>query len=170
MKYEDALEYINNTLRFGSRPGLERIRILLEKLGNPHKKLKFFHVAGTNGKGSVAAFLSYGLIEAGYKTATFTSPYIDKFNERIKINFKDITDNDIVFLLKKIKPAVEEMISEGTEHPTEFELVTAMAFLHYFYKNVDYVVLEVGLGGRYDATNIIENPLYCVMTRIGMDH
>lgn len=170
MNYNEALTYIHKTLKFGIKLGLENIRVLLELLGNPHKNLHFIHIAGTNGKGSTAAFINSILIEAGYKTGLFTSPYIQRFTERIKINNNEISENNICHLTKIVKDKVKQMIRLGYNHPTEFEIVTAIAFLYYSQNNCDIVVLETGLGGRFDSTNIIEAPLACVITSISYDH
>ena len=166
MTYTEALDYISSTERFGSRPGLERITELLEKLGNPHKGMKFIHIAGTNGKGSCAAMLSSVMKAAGYKTGLFTSPYIFRFNERMQINGRQIEDEALAQVVEKVKPAAEAM----EDHPTEFELMTAAALLWYRQENCDIVVLEVGLGGRFDATNIIDAPEAAVIMNIGLDH
>jgi len=166
MTYKEALDYISSTERFGSRPGLERISELLEKLNNPHKGMKFVHIAGTNGKGSCAAMLSGILKAAGYRTGLFTSPYIFRFNERMQINGHQIEDDELAEIVEKVKPAAEAM----EDHPTEFELMTAAAFLWYKQQRCDIVVLEVGLGGRFDATNVIDCPEAAVIMNIGLDH
>src|SRR3989338_2287631 len=141
--------------------GLERIESLLKKLGNPEKKLKCIHVAGTNGKGSVCAMISSILVDAGYKVGMYTSPHLKKFNERIRINDKLISDEDIINYYLKVKKCVKNQ--------SFFEITTAMAFLYFAEKNVDFAVLEVGLGGRLDATNVV-NPLVSVITNIGLEH
>ena len=166
MTYKEALEYISSVERFGSRPGLSRITELLERLGAPHKGMKFVHIAGTNGKGSCAAMTASVLKTAGYKTGLFTSPYIFRFNERMQINGKQIEDDVLAEIVEKVKPAAESM----EDHPTEFELMTAAALLWYKQENCDIVVLEVGLGGRFDATNIIDAPEAAVIMNIGLDH
>jgi len=170
MNYEEALEYIHGALKFGSKLGLHNIRVLLELMGNPHKKLKFVHVAGTNGKGSTVAFISSILIEAGYKTGIFVSPYIERFTERIKINNQEIPGADLARITGFVKEKVDIMVQRGENHPTEFEIVTAMAFQYYYENNCDVVVLEVGLGGRLDSTNVIDTPLASVITTISYDH
>ncbi|QIB26782.1 bifunctional folylpolyglutamate synthase/dihydrofolate synthase [Caloranaerobacter azorensis] len=170
MNYKEALEYIHGTRKFGSKLGLENIRILLDLLGNPHKGLKIIHVAGTNGKGSTSSYISTILTESGYKVGLFTSPYLERFTERIKINGKEIEHERLAQITSKVKEKVEEMVRKGYNHPTEFEIVTAIAFVYYREERVDFVVLEVGLGGRYDSTNIIENPLVSVITPISLDH
>ena len=166
MTYKEALDYISSVERFGSRPGLSRVTELLEKLGQPHKGMKFVHIAGTNGKGSCAAMMASVLKTAGYKTGLFTSPYIFRFNERMQINGKQIDDEVLAEIVEKVKPAAESM----EDHPTEFELMTAAALLWYKQENCDIVVLEVGLGGRFDATNIIDAPEAAVIMNIGLDH
>lgn len=170
MKYEDALNYINDKEKFGSRLGLETIGRLLELLGSPHKKLKHIHVAGTNGKGSTSSYLSNILKEAGYKVGLFTSPYIERFNERIQINNEDIRDEALGSITGEIKEKISIMLEEGYDHPTTFEIITAIAFEYFYQEGVDYVVLEVGLGGRHDSTNIIDKSLLSVITTIDIDH
>ena len=166
MDYKEAMEYIDGTLWFGSKPGLERVEELLRRLGDPQKGLKFVHIAGTNGKGSCAAMLSSVLRAAGYRTGLFTSPYLFRFNERMQINGEEISNEALTRLIGKIKPQAEAM----DEHPTEFELITAAAMLWYKEERCDIVVLEVGLGGRLDATNIIDTPEAAVIMNIGLDH
>ncbi|MGB4588175.1 MAG: folylpolyglutamate synthase/dihydrofolate synthase family protein, partial [Clostridiaceae bacterium] len=170
MNYNEALNYIEGTLKFGSILGLERIGKLLELLGNPEKKLKFVHVAGTNGKGSTVAFLSSILIEAGYKVGMYTSPGLHRFNDRIRVNNHDIEDERLAEITGIVKEKIDLMISENMESPTEFEIVTAIAFLYYLEMSCDIVVLEVGLGGRLDSTNIIPAPLVSIITTIDYDH
>lgn len=169
MTYDNALEYIHSFLKFGSKPGLERILALLDELGNPQKNLRIVHVAGTNGKGSVSTMLSNIFIADGKKTGLFTSPYIVDFCERIQVNGEMIPHEKLASLTEKIKPIVEKLNSEGIE-PTEFEIITAMAFDYYYQENCDIVVLEVGLGGLLDSTNVIEKPLASVITSISFDH
>ncbi len=169
MTYDNALEYIHSFLKFGSKPGLERIEALLTKLGNPQKNLRIVHVAGTNGKGSVSTMLSEIFRAEGKKTGLFTSPYIVDFCERIQIDGEMIPHEKLALLTGKIKPIVAELNSEGIE-PTEFEIITAMAFDYYNAEKCDIVVLEVGLGGLLDSTNVIEKPLASVITSISFDH
>ena len=169
MTYDNALEYIHSFLKFGSKPGLERILALLEKLGNPQKNLRIVHVAGTNGKGSVSTMLSNIFIADGKKTGLFTSPYIVDFCERIQVNGEMIPHEKLAEETAKIIPIVEELNSVGLE-PTEFEIITAMAFDYYYQENCDIVVLEVGLGGLLDSTNVVEKPLASVITSISFDH
>lgn len=170
MNYNDALSYINDKGRFGSRLGLGSIGKLLQLLGNPQDELKHIHIGGTNGKGSTSSFLSHGLRTAGYKVGLFSSPYIERFNERIQINGLDIPDETLGRLTSLIEEKSNIMIEEGLEHPTTFEIITAIAFMYFKEEDVDYVVLEVGLGGRFDSTNIIKPPLASVITTIDYDH
>ena len=166
MDYKEALAYIGGVEFFGSKPGLTRIRELLEKLGDPQKQLRFIHIAGTNGKGSCAAMTASVLKAAGYKTGLYTSPYLYRFNERMQINGRQIEDDALAEIVSRVKPAAEAM----ADHPTEFELMTAAALLWYAQEKCDVVVLEVGLGGRFDATNIIDAPEAAVIMNIGLDH
>ncbi|HOV25321.1 MAG TPA: folylpolyglutamate synthase/dihydrofolate synthase family protein [Pseudobacteroides sp.] len=170
MNYTEALDYIHGTLKFGVKLGLENITELLRLMGDPHKNLKFVHVAGTNGKGSTVAFISSILMESGYKTGIYTSPYLERFTERIKIGSEEISENDVARITAFVKEKVQELIKNGGNHPTEFEIVTAIAFQYFFEKNCDIVVLEVGLGGRFDSTNVIDCPLAAVITTISYDH
>ncbi len=170
MDYSEALKYIHSTYKFGSKLGLDNIKTLLAKLGNPEKSLKVIHVAGTNGKGSVCSMLQSVLSAAGYKTGLYTSPYIQRFNERIRINETMIPDDDLAVMTMKVKTAVDEMLAEGHTHPTEFEVVTAIGLLYFNQQKTDIVVLEVGLGGRGDSTNVIDEPLAAVITPVDYDH
>ncbi|WIV11445.1 folylpolyglutamate synthase/dihydrofolate synthase family protein [Proteiniborus sp. MB09-C3] len=170
MNYREAIEYIHGTKKFGSKLGLDNIRELLGLLGNPHNDLKFIHVAGTNGKGSTSSFIANILVEGGYKVGLFTSPYLEVFNERMRINNQDIDDDSLAKITLKVKEKVDVMLAKGMTHPTEFEIVTAIAMQYYKEENVDFVVLEVGLGGRFDSTNVIESSLASVITTISMDH
>ncbi|NJJ34423.1 bifunctional folylpolyglutamate synthase/dihydrofolate synthase [Clostridioides difficile] len=170
MKYEEALEYISQTNKFGIRLGLENIGKLLELLGNPQETLNIIHVAGTNGKGSVCSFVSNILRECGYKVGLYTSPYLETFTERIRVNGENIPQDDVVRIIELIKEKIDIMVEQGYAYPTEFEVVTAMAFYYYSEQNVDFVALEVGLGGRYDATNIITKSLVSVIASISLDH
>lgn len=170
MTYEEAIAFIHGTYKFGSKLGLDNIKTLLELLGSPEKSLKFIHVAGTNGKGSTCAFIHSVLIEAGYKTGLYTSPFIETFNERIRVNHELISSDALALLTDKVKTQIEVMIANGYNHPTEFEVVTAIAMLYYQMHACDVVVLEVGLGGRLDATNAIDTPLVSVLTPLDYDH
>ncbi len=166
MIYKDAENYVHSLLKFGIKPGLERINELLSLCGNPQGDLRFVHVAGTNGKGTTSTFIANILSEAGYKTGLFTSPYVKDFLERIQINGAPVSKRTFSSAVEKVKNAVEKM----DEQPTEFEVITAAAMLCYKKENCDIVVLEVGLGGRFDATNIIDTPLCSVITSISLDH
>ena len=170
MDYQEVTDFINKAKKFGSRLDLTRITKLCELLENPQEKCKFIHVAGTNGKGSVSVTLSNILMEAGFKTGLYTSPFLYEFNERIQIDGMPISDDDLRRMMEKVADATNKMIEMGEEHPTEFELITALAFLYFAEQKCDVVVLEVGLGGRLDATNIIENPLVSVITSVSFDH
>lgn len=170
MKYNEALEYIHGTYKFGSKLGLDNIRRLLEKLGNPQDGLDIIHVAGTNGKGSTCAFISSVLSEAGNKVGLYTSPYLEVFNERIQINGNLIEDERLAELTHRVKEKVEILLSEGNAHPTEFEIVTAIAFCYFKEEKVDFLILEVGMGGRLDATNVIEKSLVSVIVPLALDH
>jgi dihydrofolate synthase/folylpolyglutamate synthase len=170
MNYEEALSYINDQEKFGSNLRLDTIRKLLELLGNPHKDLKCIHIAGTNGKGSTSSYIATMLKEAGYKVGLFTSPYLERFNERIAINGEDIPNGRLAEITEKVKDKIEIMIQKEYEHPTTFEIVTAIGFVYFKEENVDYVVLEVGLGGRLDATNVIDESLLSIITTIDYDH
>ena len=169
MTYEKAVEKINSLLRFGMQPGLERIEKLLLRLGSPQNHLSFVHVAGTNGKGSTCTMISSVLCSAGYKTGLFLSPFVTEFRERIQVSGEMIPKEKLAGLLEIVMPLVEQMAKDG-EVVTEFELITTLALLWFREENCDIVVLEVGLGGRFDATNIIKTPLVSVITHISFDH
>ena len=169
MTYNEAVEKINSLLVFGSKPGLERVSELVQRIGSPDKKLKFVHVAGTNGKGSVCAGVSSVLTEAGYKTGLFISPFVIEFRERFQINGEMIPYQTLADIVTEIFPVVEKMKSEG-KIITEFEMVLAVALKWYEMEHCDVVVLETGLGGRFDATNIIDTPLASVIMSISLDH
>lgn len=169
MTYEESVNYIHSRLRFGMKPGLERIFKLLEKLGKPQDELEFVHIAGTNGKGSTAAMLSSVFSVSGKKTGLFTSPYITDFRERISVNGEMIPKSSLAEIVSYIAPIVNEMEQNG-EIITEFELITALAFCYFKNENCGIVVLETGLGGRFDSTNVIKAPLASVITKISLDH
>lgn len=170
MNYKEALEFIHGAYKFGSKLGLDNIRELLKRLKNPQKELKIIHIAGTNGKGSTASFINQILLEAGYSVGLFTSPYLETFNERIRVNNVLIKEDELARGVEKIKLAIDSMVKDGYNHPTEFEIVTALGFLYFLDKKVDVVVLEVGLGGRFDATNIIDESIASIITSISKDH
>ena len=166
MNYEEALNYIHAVQWAGHKPGLTRTRTLLSALGNPHEQLKFIHVAGTNGKGSTCAMLASVLRAAGYKTGLYTSPYIFRFNERMQINGAPIPDDTLSALVEELRPLADRM----ADPPTEFELVTAIGLTWFAREMCDIVVCEVGMGGEFDATNVIPAPEAAVLTNIGLDH
>lgn len=170
MTREEVMNFIDNSKKFGSRLELVRVEKLCELLGNPQDKLNCIHIAGTNGKGSTSVFIHNILVDAGYNTGLYTSPFIYEFNERIQINNTPILDSDLTEIMTEVSDKVSVMLQEGYEHPTEFELITAAAFLYFERKKCDYVVLEVGLGGTFDATNIIKNSLLSVIVSISLDH
>jgi len=170
MTYDQALAFLESTHTFGSKLGLSRISALCDHLGNPEDKLKFVHIAGTNGKGSTAAYISSILMKAGYRTGCFTSPYIQRFTERITVNGEEISTDDITRYTEMIMRRIEIMQAKGIEHPTAFELYTAMCFLHFVDQGCDIVVLETGLGGSIDSTNVIKSKEAAVITNIGYDH
>jgi len=166
MTYTEALQFIHSVSWRGSMPGLSRITELCRRMGDPQRSLHCIHIAGTNGKGSTAAYLTAVLRAAGYKVGTFTSPYVRTFNERIAIDGKPVSNYLLAKAVEAAKPHAEAM----EDRPTEFELITAVGFEVFRRKKVDVVVLEVGLGGRYDSTNIITAPLCSVITGIAFDH
>ena len=170
MNKEEVMSFIDSSTKFGSRLELTRIKKLCELLGNPQKDLKCIHIAGTNGKGSTSVFINNILLDAGFSVGLYTSPYIYEFNERIQLNNTPIADSEFVDVMNEVSEQVKVMLEEGYEHPTEFELITAAAFLYFKQKECDYVVLEVGLGGTFDATNIIESPILSVIASISKDH
>jgi dihydrofolate synthase / folylpolyglutamate synthase len=169
MSYNEVVNLIETTMKFGCRPGLERTAKLLDFLGNPHKKLKLIHVAGTNGKGSTTAMMANILSSAGYRTGMYISPHLYRNTERMTIDGKEITEEDFVKYAMEVMAMVKLMREKGLEEPTQFEMYTAMAFLYFESKKVDFAVIEVGLGGRYDATNVID-PTLAVITSISYDH
>lgn len=171
MSYEEAaIRYIKSTPKFGGKPGLSRLKFLLVALGNPHRKLKYIHIAGTNGKGSTAAFISSILMEAGYRVGIFTSPSIQRYSERIRVNNTEIPLSDMARIIERTKRIVEQMKQHQEDDTNEFELLTMIAFQYFNEQKCDIVVLETGLGGRIDATNIINTPEVAVITTINYDH
>lgn len=166
MTYEEALSYIHSICWKGSKLGLDRTRELLGKLDDPQKELKFIHIAGTNGKGSTAAMLSSILEEAGYRVGLYTSPFINRFNERMQVNHQPIPDEELAALTEYVRPHADAM----ADSPTEFELITALAMVWFARQKCDIVVLEVGMGGELDSTNIIDVPEAAVIAAMGMDH
>jgi dihydrofolate synthase/folylpolyglutamate synthase len=167
--YKEAREYIQSKAKFGSNLGLERTEKLLELLGNPHKRLKCIHIAGTNGKGSTTAMISAVLKECGYKVGMYTSPYIEEFEERIQINGENIDKTDLSYIITKISDVVEKVENMGYGNPTEFEIITVAMFYYFCLKEVDFAVIEVGLGGRLDSTNVLD-PILSIITSISYDH
>lgn len=184
MNYPEALAYLQSALSFGIKPGLERMLELSRYLGRPEQKLRVFHLAGTNGKGSTSSYLTHILASGGYRVGWFTSPYLERFTERIRVlsgaadlaaydrdgQVGEIDEIDFARIMSKISQAVTDMLATGQEHPTEFELITAAAMLWFAEQNCDYVVLETGLGGRLDATNICNQPEAVIITSLGYDH
>lgn len=166
MNYNDALNYIHQIPKFCRPLGNANLKKLLGVLENPQDKLKFIHIAGTNGKGSTAAMIAEILKKSGYKTGLFTSPFLEVFNERIRINGESIADNDLAEYTSRVRRAMEE----NEAHVSEFAFVTAAAFLYFYERQCDFVVLEVGMGGRLDATNVISDSLVSVICKIGIDH
>lgn len=164
--YEEALKYINDFTWSASRLGLDRTRELLKRLGDPQKKLHFIHVAGTNGKGSTCAMTERILREAGYRTGLYPSPYIEDFRERIQVNGEYIIEESLIEITDMVASAADDM----ADHPSQFELITAIGMLYFVRQNCDFVVLEVGMGGTLDSTNVIDAPEVAVITNIGLDH
>lgn len=180
MTYDDAQAFINETNKLGSIPGLDTITELMKGLGNPQDKLRIIHLAGTNGKGSTISFLSSILACQGYSVGRYISPSVFSYREKFQIltydrntnnsNIEYISKEDVCRTLELIKPVCEDMVRDGYSHPTSFEIETAMAFVYMSWKQVDYLLLETGMGGKLDATNIIKNPICTVITSISMDH
>ncbi|MDD3570396.1 MAG: bifunctional folylpolyglutamate synthase/dihydrofolate synthase [Lachnospiraceae bacterium] len=171
MNYSDALKYIESIYSLGSDLGLERVQVLMEKMGNPQERIKIIHVAGTNGKGSCCSMLSNILIEQGYKVGVYTSPHLEEYNERYTINNVRIQNDELAKQVSIVKASCDELVAEGRiTQPTVFEVITAIAFNYFAEQNVDYLLLEVGLGGRFDATNVIHKPILSIITSISMDH
>lgn len=166
MTYDEALTFIHSINSMFCNPGLERTLELCQGLENPQDSLKFIHIAGTNGKGSTSAMLDSILREAGYRVGLFTSPYIERFNERMRVDGEPISDGLLAEICDTVSPLAEKM----KDKPTEFELITAMAFVYFKMMGCDLVILECGLGGRFDATNVIKAPLVSVITGISKDH
>lgn len=170
MNYEEALDRIHSFERFGSRLGLDRMEGLMRELGNPHRDLKVVHVAGTNGKGSVCRYVYTVLLEQGYHVGAYFSPFLERFNERIEMDGSPIPDQELPVYTERVLQAVHRMLEKGLESPTEFEVVTAIGLLWFAEKNADFVVLEVGMGGRGDSTNIFPSPVVTAITSISWDH
>lgn len=170
MNYKEAMEYMEEVNQYGSVLGLDNMRELCGRLGNPQNDLRFIHIAGTNGKGSVLAYLSTVFKAAGYKTGRYISPVIFEYRERIQVNGRPITKQALCECLEEIKQMVDEIVEEGLPHPTPFEIETVMAFLYFKKMKCDIVILETGMGGLSDATNIISNTVAAVFASISMDH
>ncbi|MDD2494420.1 MAG: bifunctional folylpolyglutamate synthase/dihydrofolate synthase [Tissierellia bacterium] len=170
MNYEEAMNFINSTYKLGSKLGLENITKLTELLGNPQNNYKIIHVGGTNGKGSTSNMIHDVLFASGYKVGLYISPYLEKFTERIQVNKTQIDENSLARITSLVKEKIDIMIEEGYNHPTEFEVITAIGFKYFEEQKIDFLVLEVGLGGRFDATNAIKNSLLSVITSISYDH
>lgn len=169
MNYREARDYIEDAAKFSMKLGLSRTEKILELLGNPHKDLKCIHIAGTNGKGSATAMISSILKEAGYKVGMYTSPYIEEFEERIQINGVNIPKYDLAKVVTKVSEAVDKVLELGYDNPTQFEIITCAGLLYFYEKKVDFAVIEVGLGGRLDSTNVI-TPVLSIITSISYDH
>ncbi|MBO1514747.1 bifunctional folylpolyglutamate synthase/dihydrofolate synthase [Metabacillus bambusae] len=168
--YSEAVNWIHSRLKFGVKPGLKRMEWLLAELNHPEKNIPIIHVAGTNGKGSTISYMLHMLTEAGYKVGSFTSPYIETFNERISVNGIPISDQEMLELVNEVKPYVEKIEETDLGGPTEFEIITTMMFVYFGkYNKPDFLLLETGLGGRLDSTNIV-SPLLSIITNIGYDH
>ena len=170
MTYEEARAFIDDTAKYGYVLGLDTERELLRRLGNPQDDLKFVHIAGTNGKGSTLAYISTILKEAGYKVGRYISPTIFDYRERIQVNEEYISEEAVARLADSVEAAGQAMLAEGLHHPTAFEVETAMAFLYFKEKQCDLVVLECGMGGMTDATNVVKTTVISVFAEIGMDH
>ncbi len=170
MNYEQAMQYIHSIMRFGSKLGLERMTELMHRLGDPQEKMKFVHVAGTNGKGSTVTMLAEILQASDYRVGKYTSPYVFDFRERIVVDGIMISEDALCKLTERISHICEDMRRDGWDAVTEFEVVTAIAFCYFAECDCDIVVLEVGLGGRFDATNVISAPLVSVITALSLDH
>ncbi len=169
MNYKESVEYIHSLLQFGIKPGLERISMLLSSLGNPQDKIKTVHIAGTNGKGSTSTHIANILTSAGHKTGLYTSPYVLSFCERIQIDGESISEEKLSKTVTKVQKEIFKLNEKGIVI-TEFEAITAVAFLYFYEEKCDFAVIEVGLGGRFDATNVLSSPKASVITSISLDH
>lgn len=170
MNYTESLAYLENLGKFGIQLGMERIEGLLRELGNPENKIKTIHVTGTNGKGSVTSMITNILLAANLKVGKFTSPHLVAYNERININGQDISNEDFATVITAVKIAADNVVKKGVcQQPTQFEILTAAAFLHFYLAKVDYAVIEVGMGGLWDSTNVI-TPVVSVITNVALDH
>ncbi|HIU64026.1 MAG TPA: bifunctional folylpolyglutamate synthase/dihydrofolate synthase [Candidatus Avacidaminococcus intestinavium] len=169
MKYEAAIQYLENLGKFGIRLGMERIEALLKELGNPEQQVKFVHVTGTNGKGSVSSMIADILLASGVKTGKFISPHLVRYNERIELNGQPISDEEFAAIITSVKVAAECITQKGVDQPTQFEILTAAAFLCFAQNRLDYAIVEVGLGGLWDSTNVML-PVVAVITNVSLDH
>lgn len=170
MNYTESLSYLDSLGKFGIKLGMERIEGLLRELGNPEQKIKTVHVTGTNGKGSVTSMITNILLAARLKVGKFTSPHLVKYNERINVNGEDVSDEAFATVISAVKIAADSVVKKGVcEQPTQFEVLTAAAFLHFYLQKVDYAVIEVGMGGLWDSTNVI-TPIVSVITNVALDH
>jgi dihydrofolate synthase/folylpolyglutamate synthase len=171
MEFKEAIAYLHSLQRFGMKPGLDRTQELLRRLGRPDRRAgRIIHITGTSGKGSVSAMVESALRAAGHRVGLYTSPSLARFTERIQVNRAEIAASDLAQLVAEVRPHVVAMVAEGLEQPTEFEVTTVVAFLYFARQQVDWLVLEVGLGGRFDATTAIDNPVVTCITNIGLDH
>ncbi len=169
MTYEESILYLESLSSFGIKPGLSRIEALLAELGNPEKAYKIVHITGTNGKGSVAAYITNGIIASGLSVGKFTSPHLLSYTERIALNGIDISEEDFATAVAVVKEASEKLVAAGMESPTQFEVLTAMAFWYFREKKVTYAVVEAGLGGLLDSTNVV-TPVVSIITNVTLDH
>ncbi|MBR0423083.1 MAG: bifunctional folylpolyglutamate synthase/dihydrofolate synthase [Clostridia bacterium] len=169
MNYKEAIDFLNSKINFGSKPGLKRITKLMELVGNPHKNINYIHIAGTNGKGSVSFMLASILKKSGYKTGLYISPAIDDVREKIQMNGNFISEKDFAEIVSILEPAVNNKVFKD-DPITEFEFSTAVAFSYFKKENCDIAIVETGMGGKWDATNIIQNPICSVITSISKDH
>lgn len=170
MDYREAIDYLESLMRFGIKLELDRISLLLRRLGDPHLRVPVVHIGGTNGKGSTAAMVASILKAAGYCTGLFTSPHLHSYTERFLTDGRPIPPEVFADLVAEIRPVVTQVAAETGEEPTEFEVLTALAFLYYARRKTDVLVLEVGMGGEYDATNVVPDPLVAIITNVGWDH
>ncbi len=168
--YGEAVAYIEDIPKFTKKTTLDHTRVLLNQLGHPEEHMKIIHVAGTNGKGSVCSYLNAMLMRGGYKVGLFTSPHLIRINERFQINGESVSDEEFLWAFEEVMQAVERTAAAGETHPTYFETLFLMGLLLFQRKQTDYVILEVGMGGRLDATNVVRRPLACIITSISMDH
>ncbi|MDR2355065.1 MAG: bifunctional folylpolyglutamate synthase/dihydrofolate synthase [Clostridiales Family XIII bacterium] len=167
---KNPIELIHSFERFGSRLGLERIGTLLALLGNPQDRMRIIHVAGTNGKGSVCRYIYSVLLRHGRKAGLYTSPFVVDFFERIEFDGRCITEEELAECTRAVMTQIDRMLADGLDSPTEFEVLTAVAFLYFSKKETEFLVLEVGLGGRGDSTNVVKRPAVCVISSISLDH